>query len=239
MSSWETEQGGVLEEFTGTIVDAKFSYADSYMNGQQLLMMLEMEVEGEQDPERRERMLMYSVGSGWDAAEGGAAAINERGTAKFRRSSMYGRLIEFARNTPELLEELERRGDPTKAKVWEGLRFHMAPQKIEFGPGIAAQEKLLPVEYLGVAGNKTERANKEAEKQEAAVTSTSAESSTTNGSSAPNRKALEVKLKMLAKKSATHEEFVDAAVEMDGVTDDEELLGRVVDADGIFAEARA
>jgi len=245
MSEWKTESG-LQDDYSGVITSATFTTDARYNSGQTLVIAFEVAVDDPTDPERAERTQLYSCGSGWTSTDGGRTARHESGRERaFNRNSMYGRVIDWASQQPALMDEFSRRGKgPTDASVWEGIRLRFGTVRVEFGRNLEAQDKTLPVEYLGT-GSAPQSASPAAGQVtvtgapvSATATSGTATNGATNGNAA-NNAVLLARLRKLAKDAASHQEFVDRAVELDGITEDEDLLGRVVDEAGIYAEARA
>lgn len=90
---WATTTG-LLESYTGKIVDAQFGFKPDYQNGQALLLMVDINTG---DPEIGEGGIVseqYPVGKGWDTVDGGQTAVHESGQEKnFNNASGIGLLL--------------------------------------------------------------------------------------------------------------------------------------------------
>ena len=90
---WATTTG-LLESYTGKIVDAQFGFKPDYQNGQALLLMVDINTG---DPEIGEGGIVseqYPVGKGWDSTDGGKTAVHESGQDKnFNNASGIGLLL--------------------------------------------------------------------------------------------------------------------------------------------------
>jgi len=90
---WATTTG-LLDSYTGKIVDAQFGFKPDYQNGQALLLMIDVNTG---DPEIGEGGIVseqYPVGKGWDTVDGGQTAVHESGQEKnFNNASGIGLLL--------------------------------------------------------------------------------------------------------------------------------------------------
>jgi len=90
---WATTTG-LLDSYTGKIVDAQFGFKPDYQNGQALLLMVDINTG---DPEIGEGGIVseqYPVGKGWDTVDGGQTAVHESGQEKnFNNASGIGLLL--------------------------------------------------------------------------------------------------------------------------------------------------
>jgi len=223
--AWETETSSFgPEECEGVVKDAKFIEDSSYQEGV-VLMSWNLETD---DPEFDEFEVRYSIGRDWETDDG-KTVEHVRGKTKFHEQSLYGRIInrvigkgngaDYADSFKGALDELSKRGDPTDASIWEGMKFRFEQEEINFGRGINAVTRLMPVEYLGTedGGGKKKAAAKKGGKKTKAD---------------PREQIIE-----LAKKHDDHESFMEEALKVDGVTDDDDLFAEVTDEEeGIFAE---
>ena len=231
--TWETEEGGKLAEFKLHVDRAFFGTDQRYNNGQSTLLTWEgttdiKDENGNPDEKLGTFNINLPLGKGWETADGLTVTHDSGKPDKgFNKSSIYGRVIDRAIKEFGLGDLLAKRGDPTEAKVWEDLTFDIKRETIDFGSGLESRSRFMPTAFLGegigalgsVSGNGT-----------AAVTA---------AATVANPAVIKAKLKALAKSSTTHAEFVDKAMELDGVATNDELVGAVVDEAGLYAEARA
>jgi len=244
---WETESG-LPDDFNLTVTDAWFAKDARYKDGEVLLLHWHGTVEKDGEEEELETPIIFPCGSGWDSYDGGKTAEHEKGRKRFISSSIYGRLIDRCVKDLGMMDLMIKRGDPKTAKVWKGLKFHLKREKIEFGSKLEPIERLMPDKFLGEAGKsapaKEAAKPKQETKEEAAVESgeeaaARSREEATAGSDDKKRKLLLAKLKAEAKKAASFEEFYEKAVEIEGVTDDEEILAQVIDEEaGIYAQTK-
>ncbi|MCL6558025.1 MAG: hypothetical protein K6U74_04335 [Firmicutes bacterium] len=239
---WETESG-LPDDFNLTITEAWFAKDARYKDGEVLLLHWQGTVEKDGEEEELENPIIFPCGSGWDSYDGGKTAEHEKGRKRFIGSSVYGRLIDRCVKDLGMMDLMLKRGDPKAAKVWVGLKFHLKREKIEFGSKLEPIERLMPDKFLGEVrsgkltppkGTKTKAEPKpEPEPEPEEKTEAKAESSD------KKKKLLLAKLQAIAKKAETFEEFYEKAVEIEGVTDDEEILAQVIDEEaGIYVQVK-
>lgn len=211
-----TPETGLIDDFDFTIASAYFTTDSAYNDGETLLLKLEGDTDNTDIPETT---LQYSCGNGWEAGDGGKVAVREDGKRRrFNQQSGIWKLVEAAISCGAE-DALRKRGTPMEASMWVGLKFHV--KRVEQGEGQFKTTRPLPVEFLGEVGEG--QAAPAATAQPAA----SAPASTSNG--AGLSKVLEAKLKKLARDSATHEDFIVAAFELDGVDGNADAERAVVD----------
>jgi hypothetical protein len=249
---WETESG-LPDDFNLTVTDAWFAKDARYKDGEVLLLHWHGTVEKDGEEEELETPIIFPCGSGWDSYDGGKTAEHEKGRKRFISSSIYGRLIDRCVKDLGMMDLMIKRGDPKTAKVWVGLKFHLKREKIEFGSKLEPIERLMPDKFLGEVGKpapaketaKSKQETKPEAKEEAAagpgegaVTRSGEEAAA--GSDDKKRKLLLAKLKAIAKKSDSFEQFYDEAVNLEEVVNDEEILAMVIDEEnGIYVQAKA
>lgn len=219
LNAWATDDGFV-ESYEGTIEEARFDYDPEYRDGETPQLYLELDnVTTEEDVDLDDTAtLRFGVGNGWEVVDNGSAVERDDGKnkgfhPKTRVGILIDRLIEIG-----AVEAIAARGLPTEAKVWEGLRFRFERHTEDYGQIDGENVKvdfMLPAELIG-------------EESKA--------SSNGNGS---GNKAVRAKLVKLAKNAASHDDFLDAALDIDGVTDDDELFAAVSDDSeaGFYASA--
>lgn len=231
--AWTTESG-LVESYDGTVTRAWFGTDVRYMNGEVLLLNWEIKPDDPSQFSHLEDGVIeerFPCGKGWDSNDGGKSATHESGNAnkRFHRSSIYGRIIDAVPSMPGLIDVLKDRGTEMEAKVWEGMRFHFARQEFDYGGEIGKKSRIMPVEFLGEAGEGEKPSN--GASKVAALKAKAAAANKGNND-------LRGQLVELAKNSDTHESFMDAALEVPGVADDDDLLAAVADENGLYAEAR-
>lgn len=211
-----TPETGLIDDFDFTVDSAWFTTDAAYNDGETLLLKLNGPTD---NPENPETTLQYSCGNGWEASDGGKVAVREDGKKRrFNQSSGIWKLVEAAMNAGAG-DALRGRGTPMEASMWSGLKFHM--RRVEQGEGQYKTTRPLPVSFLGEVGEGQASA---AGSQASAATPAPA---ATNG--AGLSKVLEAKLKKIARDSATHEDFIVSAFELDGVDGNADAERAVVD----------
>jgi len=219
-----TPETGLIDDFDFTVDSSWFTTDASYNDGETLLLKLSGPTD---NPENPEVTLQYSCGNGWEASDGGKVAVREDGKKRrFNQSSGIWKLVEAAMEAGAG-DVLRKRGTPMEASMWAGLKFHM--KRVEQGEGQYKTTRPLPVSFLGVAG---EGSTGSAPASQAPAATPSAPAAT-NGSGLS--KVLEVKLKKLARESASHEDFIAAAFDLDGVDGNADAERAVVDEDWFLA----
>lgn len=151
---------GLRDDFDGTITAFKFGYDTDYMDGKTCIAIIEIDVEGSDDTER----VLLSTGTGWEPADrDGKKAQREKGDNKpFSNQCAYSLFTTAAMDAGagELLIERVREGTMTwDSALWDGKpRFHFNQQEYKpygWKEGENLRSRLVPTDYLGLAGEKT------------------------------------------------------------------------------------
>lgn len=229
--AWDapTEDGvyGPDTPWTGTVKESVFKTDPRYNNGETLLLAWTMETDSD-DPEFEEFEVTFPCGNNWETNDGGATAERIDGRrAKFNSNSGYGRVLNrvtgrdstLADNFNGILDVLEKRGEPTNAKIWEGLTFVFDEESKDFGGDIGVKTRLMPVEYVGQAKSQAGKG-----------------SGGGKTGKKPSKAAVRKKVVALAQEHDDHDEFLAEALDIDGIDQFDDLLESVNDPDGIFAE---
>jgi len=217
MGSWDGVEGGALLDKAEVTIEKAYFATDALYQGGEVLVFI-FEGTSPQSPlDDQAVRQFYSIGNGWDTADG--VTVTHPDLDGFRTSTNYYQFFQAALDT-DAVTVLKERGFPDNAKIWEGLRFYMERKHID-RPGLGSSEVLVPVRYLGLAG--------EADTPAPAAAAPKA---------AGGNKVLRAKLKKLAKEHDDHDDFLAAALEeFPEVEEDEDLYAAVLDEDGLFAEA--
>lgn len=233
-------ESGRLEDFEFTVTDAYFATVPGYMDGQQWFLHWVGTTDSEGQPimDREGYHPSWRLGDGWESLDGGKT-VQHPTKSHYHRQTPAGELIDAIADItsdeegkpvfdPDPLDG----ADPTTCDWYVGKKFQMKEitRKYEIDGQQRKSVRTLPVEYLGEADG-------------AAAAPAPAAESTDEGSAPATgaSKATLTKLKVLAKKSADFEAFESAALELDGVVEDDALLESVVDssASGFYATANA
>ena len=208
---------GLPDDFIGEITDAVFSTDAAYNNGDTVLFCPDLKTDLDDRPLVSEKI---STGTGWEILDGGARIVAESGKARqFNRSSKMGLLIQHAIEAGAG-DVLRGRGLPTDVSTWIGLTFKWVRKPIK-GFNDEVKDVLLPSEFLGVKGE--------------ASTNGSAPAASNGNGAAPAVSTADIPAKVLAKltaaakKAGTHDEFMEAAFDIDGVDDNAAAVALVSD----------
>ncbi len=246
--TWDSApEKGLIDDFDFTITNAFFAPDASYMEGTQTLLHWEGTTD---DPDNAEYSMFWGLGKGWNSPDGGKTIVHESDKADkfFNENSLIWRVINRCLEDFGLREVLAAKGSPLEAKVWPGLTFHMKREEMSYGKGIEPTVRLMPVSFVGggTSGGTGGAAKASGTTKKAASstgTKTAAEKLAEAKAKAEAKKAgggsLADQLKALAAQHDEFESFQLAAMEVDGVTDDEELMNQILVPDeGIWAEAK-
>ena len=226
---WALESG-LPDEADVWVTKSRFGTRADYQNGEALLLVWDVE-----SPDADfDNGIIWSVGSKWETDRQGLVLSHTSGAARgIIKTSNYGRMID--RITVELKEDLSAFGSPMEAKTWEGLGFHLRREVIEFPGGGQTEdgppariERLMPVAFLGTS----------AERGKPAAPAKSRSRATAGAATAPApTDDITDKLKVMvgAMDAAA---FQRAALGMEGVSDNPELLNSVLDEsdDGFYEQ---
>lgn len=231
--SWETETG-LLDDYVGTITRSWFATDARYQDGNVILLHWEIATTDPDHPEVTEK---FPVGSGWDSADGGATVAHEKGRQKFNVQSIYGKIVDRVTKADGVLHDvfpvMKQRGRPTQANIWEGLTFRFKREEFNYGGEIGTRSRVMPVAFQG-------------EGAQAPIPGATAAAAPA-AAPAPAAAAVEVdpvaeaRLRAAAKEAGSHQAFLDAALEIDGVATNDALMASLVDdtSAGFYATARA
>lgn len=162
---------GLRDDFDGAITSFKFGYDSDYQDGKVCIAILDIEVEGTDDTER----VMLSTGTGWEPADrSGAKAQREKGDNKpFSNQCAYSHFTQKAMDAgaAELLIERVKDGTMTwDSALWDGgLRFHFNQEEYKpygWKEGDNLRSRLVPTDYLGLAGEKVGKVKKDKKKKD-------------------------------------------------------------------------
>jgi hypothetical protein len=220
------------DDFQLTVTDAYFAEVDFGDNSRLMLHLCgETDLEAQPIFDRDGYHPSWGVGGGWTSPDGKQAMHPEGKDGFHKRSAVQEALIDPAL---KLTEGLPADQDPfatpeassLNAETWIGTswRFHKVEFKFTINNEEVTSERDVPYQFLGKAGAP-------------APAATAPAAAASNGG---GNKVLRAKVVALAKKADDYESFQAEALALDGVTDDDALLGEIVDeTSGIWVEARA
>jgi hypothetical protein len=230
--SWETETG-LLDEYTGTIVRSWFATDARYQDGAVILLHWEIQTT---DPDTPEVLEKFPVGGGWDSPDGGTSVVHEKGKQKFNKNSIYGKIVDRVTSSDGVLHDVAAvvrgRGRPTNASIWDGLTFQFKREEFDYGGDIGKKSRVMPIKFLGE--------NAQPALALAPSTTTEAPAPAAAPVTSDVDPVVLAKLTNAAKASDSHQAFLDAAMEIDGVTTNNDLMAQLVDdsATGFYALAQ-
>ena len=247
-TAWGTSSG-LLETCTGTIAEAWFGRNEQAEGpGADRVYLFWRLINLETEEEQDEWVARLSIGNGWEPIEGGAKVVREDGGSKpFNNSTDYGKVINrvlgqnggkegraFEGQFDGAFEVLKGRGTQYQADVWVGMRFDFDTE--EFSSTINGEDvtwnRLLPQRFVGMDERVAGDTSSTAPSTESVAATTPSSGSSPNG--------VEQQLAELARNCETHDEFVNKALQVDGVSSDQALLAKVADRgdSGLFAQAK-
>ena len=219
MSLWETDSG-FKEDFTMRVDTAEFKTREDM--GDQMVL----ELVGTDYDDQDLVTCVYSVGKGWETADGSSILNFKPQRVRFNSQTKAGRLVD---RIVELLgpDQAVSLGDPKEAKTWVNLVMHIVVEEREYSfqgtTGITRDN--LPTEiwlsekdYLasrGAGASVTGSKKADEVRQKLAKTKTPT--------------PLLAKLDGYAKTAQSHDEFMEKALTHDEVAEDDELVTQVTD----------
>ncbi len=230
--------------YDGEIIDAYFEVDNNYKED---ALLMHWHIRDLETGEEKQHPIKLSCGDGWYTDDEGKIASHK--TKKvFNKSSIYGIACYRCMTELDMLDVLEARFDRhglgfREAKGWIGLKFHFEPVELKYeGLGEKANKaKVMPVEFLGEATPKrrvTKASPPKASASEKAPEKAAGKKSVQAAEVLAKAKAkkLEAKLKEMAVEAGDFETFLESVMEMEEVTGNEDLLARLADPDGFWAE---
>lgn len=239
-------ESGFKDDYDGVVEEAWFAAGDYGVN-----LHLKIIADDGEEVENR-----YPTGPDWETFDGGDTVEHPKGERKgFNKNTRYFQLIGTAmglEGVEGLLRERSRALDgkgPKAAALWKGLKFHwnvMTESKTFKDKD--TQEKVtkdvstvLPTAFLGTSEGSVPTATPAASAPAAspgtpvASAEVPAPASDSTQAIPPN---LLVPLKAAAKQAATFTEFADAAMEVPGVLENNDVMGKIVD-EAFYTSLRA
>ena len=222
--------GGFSTNFdTGLLDDYDFTVTRAWFEGSEMYDGVSLKLEGTTDSLDLPVITLYfSCGKAWSTKDGGKTIVHTSGKdgKNFNANVAYAKVIRRCLEDFNIGDLLNSRGNPWTAETWVGLRFHINNEVMEYGKdsGIDPKSKAMPSAFLGVV-------------DDAAVDSPADKIARLKATKAAGSLRDQV-LDTLRQ----HTEFTAgqaAALEIDGVTDDDDILSGLMDADGLWAEANA
>lgn len=230
---WNTDfESGRIDDFDFTITDAIFE------NGQ---YGIQLKLTGNTDDlDVPTTTIWVSVGTkGWTTKDGGETIVHESGKDRgFNKNSYIAkwltRMIDDFGMEPALKE---RGGDPKIANSWVGITFHMKNESFTstVNGDVKTTDKSMPVAFVGFSDTTTTAAaasSVASPEDKIAAAKAKAAAKATGGD-------LKSRVVDTLKQHSTFEAGQSAALEIDGVTDDDEILASLMSEDGLWAEVQA
>lgn len=236
---------GLPSDYVGKVEDAYFGTKADYNDGQDLLLLMEVQTEDLEIGDGGKTTIQYTCGKDWEAYEKGAKARREDGKNKgFNENSGVGQLVKAAIQCGAG-DVLRKRGGvdgPRDAGIWKGLTFRF--ERKEFSAEIDGEKRtwarMLPTEFKGEGGSVSTTSSTST----TSGVATAVVAAPSNGAAAASvvslDPALKAKLIARARKAESHDQFIELAYseipELSGNTAAEDA---VMDVNGIYAEANA
>lgn len=229
MSSWETSSGRPTD-YTGTVEEMIFGYDSRIKGGEELIGIFKIKPDDGDDVETDEEGYVvenFTLGKGWKSLDGGETA---EGNKKFNKNTMYGRLIDHCIKELGSVDNAIAffDGDTTEAKIWVGT--HATWSEVDFpypdkdNPGEMKHFTMnLPHEITKAgagAGSGT------AAKKAASGAAKKATGKASNGAG-----DIEGRLRKLAAAFDDHGDWLEQAMKIDGVADDDTWVAKLGDED--------
>lgn len=212
--SYELETG-LKQSFDLTIATANFTFDAAYNSGQTLCLIVEG-VDGDGDPQR----LLYSCSPGWTHTQDLQTAVREDG-AQNRRFNQNSGVGTFILAALQCGAPLKSRGLSTNAGIWPGLAFHFERQTVNKG-GDYETTRALPTALLNAAAPAAPAAVAPVAQPAAAP---AAAPPAPNGNGSGIDALTMAKLKALAKKVSSHDQFIEEGLALaDGKPEVEVVL---------------
>jgi hypothetical protein len=251
-SIWDKEgESGLIDNFEFSITKSWFATNEKYQNGTALLLHWEGTTDQLDFPIQN---VWYSFGSGWVSKDGGESIVHESGNPDkfFQKNSQYNKIIQRCTGEFGLKELFEERGaDPFHADMWVGLKFLMVSEEQEkirdkeTGEDKTPRPKLFPAAYLGLV-EETPKGKKAAAPKAAAketgpekIARLKAEKAAKEaGDSGDGEVTLRDQVKAILLAEDDFEVAQTAALALDGVMDDDDLVMELMDEEGLFTAVR-
>ena len=238
---WQLDSG-LREDMVMSIHSAYFAPHADYQDGHVLMLWLLGTDENEDPVEVR-----MSVGADWETSDGNTIQHPTKKKQIINKNSIYGHWISHCFDIPELSKTLIERGQklgagPRDARIWIDLILHLELRELVFGRNIAAQERLMPTEYLGMVDDAPIQAAAQVPTTPPAVSPADLVAQARAAHAAPavtNGSPLYSRAIQLAKTSPNFEAFVTAALGDAEILQDEELAVQCADEAIIWTAAHS
>jgi hypothetical protein len=142
---------GLREDMVLSVHSAYFAPSADYMDGKVLMLWLIGTDENEDPVEVR-----LSAGADWQTDDGNVITHPTKKKQHINKNSIYGHWLSSSFEIPELARLLIDRSDSLGGKgacdsrIWLDLILHLQNKTLHFGKNIDDQERLMPVEYMGL-----------------------------------------------------------------------------------------
>jgi hypothetical protein len=227
---FELDEGGYLDDEVVTVVDAYFAPDAKYASDQLCLQLFlrRDEADGDNEPVRQ----LFSLGNGWSSENNGASVTRVEGKKKvFHKTSSMGLFLGGLNATGAAKAMLGDGKSPFDANSYLGLQIRLGTVEVDYKGEIGKKQKLIPVEFLGFV-------DVDGDGQSGTVTAgAKAEPKAKGIVDMPDE--VRVKLTELAKAAGTHAEFVEKALDVDGVQGNPALEAAVMKPAAFYASVKA
>jgi hypothetical protein len=203
-SEWELSSGLPLADAEVEITAFEFGYNNDIAAGAVFANITFTDSDGEEHEQS------FSVGDGWEPSNKGAELVSDSGKPrKMSKNSNFGRLVNSAIASIGDIDKVEQvlGQGPRSAASWLGTKWHTTTVEVEVtAPGSTERKKrdrIVFDQYLGRAGSG--KAAKAAKGSSGTIDTLSMDAD------------LYSRLVTIAKEAKDHDDFMDAALELDGV----------------------
>lgn len=212
---------GLPDKFGGVIEEAYVAYNPEYQDGKVALLHLTVMTDDPEVGEAGRTTNLYTLGKGWEPAEGGKSAVHESG--KKRKLNANAGVALLTQAALDIGVNLRERGLPWESKTWTGLDFEWERKEFSFKNDEGKDQtygRLLPVALRGQAptGGASSSGPAQAPAPSAAPTApaTPEPTATGNGSLGGMEKVQLIKLAQSIKAGGgTHDQFMEQAFTAD------------------------
>lgn len=147
---------GLPDKYGGVIEEAYVAYNPEYQDGKIALLHLVTMTDDPEIGEAGRTTALYTLGKGWEPAEGGKSAVHESG--KKRKLNANSGVALLTQAALDIGVNLRERGLPWESKTWTGLDFEWERKEFSFKNDEGKEQtygRMLPVALRGQAGTGT------------------------------------------------------------------------------------
>lgn len=228
--------GGGVNNFEFTVTDAWFGESEAFTEKTQLhTIFLHWAGTTDLEDDRFQQLTAdgfhpsFNLDVDWIASADGKTVKYDGPSRKPRFGKWYGRLCDSAIKLTEDVAETDQdplagTNHPTNANMWIGTKWYMEEVEVDFGT-MGKHSHLMPTKYLG--------------RGPVAASPTSTPALATAAAAGSNGSALRDQVVALAKAIDTYQAFQAAALALDGVSSDTQLVVEIANPASLYEKVRA